>query len=154
VTCSTSSVNLLETSCPPEAATQRAPSPEKRRFFSSSGHGMELLAIDRSRKTHQEEERRRQAERQAQSRLGGNTTEGFEKEQPPSSRRREEQFQSLRPQQRLRQLGAGHPKAPSQYKGGPSSQPNPPVPTTSSQKTDYGDDELDAIDFIELGLDY
>lgn len=87
---------------PPAAAQPRPPTREKPRFFGSSAEVEVMLALNRSRKTHEEEERRRQGAR-------GQPTDMTKK--------------------------------------GPV---EPIITVSVSQETDYGDAELDSIDFDDL----
>jgi hypothetical protein len=126
--------NSAEREKPAPSTVPGPPSREKPRFFGSNGRGEELLAIKRSRRTYEEEERKRLAESRAQRGLVGTSSAGAEQKQA----------------------------AP---KGNP---PNNMVETVlsvtvaggeldvvihvASQETDYGDVELDSMDFCELGL--
>ena len=92
--------------------------PEKPRFFGSSGQGALLLALDRSRKTHQEEVRRR-AEREGHD----DPEEQHHAGTTPVSRGEETS------------------------KTGTDKAADASVPAMS-QETDYDDPELDTIDFL------
>ncbi|KAK4154917.1 hypothetical protein C8A00DRAFT_14001 [Chaetomidium leptoderma] len=146
---------------PALAAPQRPPSPEKPQFFGSSGSGVEQLyaqvALERSRKTHEEEEKRRRHEPDSQASLDRNKSVGLEqgkgkrKEHMENKHKtREEQGQALGPQRGPLQRTNSNTKATGQGKITASGQPE--APQTASQETDYGDPELDSIDFDDLGL--
>jgi hypothetical protein len=108
---------------------------EKPRFFSSSGCGLDILfAMDASRKSHAEEERRRQGERQGQNSARRNMS-------PELTQGQHQDQHGAQPSQRVSQ-------------GDPAVGSLPKVTAvTMSQETDYGDLELDAVDFVDLGLE-
>jgi hypothetical protein len=135
--------------------------PEKRRLFGSSGTEAEtLLALGRSRKTHQEEERRRLAERRGQH--GGNDSAGCK--QIPGQQ--EEGMPNKRPEMASgAPRGSPHrhipslPQKPRAAKSQTESTAHhkaaatgdqPTTAHTASQETDYGDVELDMLDFDDL----
>ncbi|KAG7290101.1 hypothetical protein NEMBOFW57_000096 [Staphylotrichum longicolle] len=142
----------------PQAAPPRHPSPEKPRYFTSSGSGVEfLLALDRSRKTHEDEERKRRvdaarrglrnqaAEAERHSHVQNEVVQRKAVETAPGPARGG-QGQILGPRSRVPESGT---RVTSQDKAAT----DVPVTThTASQETDYGDLELDSIDFEDLGL--
>lgn len=125
---SSSKANMPELRCPHadirqpqkkvEEPKRRSPPPEKPRFFGSSGQGALLLALDRSRKTHQEEMRSR-AEREGH--------DGPE----------EQHHAGTTPVSRGEETS----------KTGTDKAADASVPAMS-QETDYDDPELDTIDFL------
>ncbi|KAK4236839.1 hypothetical protein C8A03DRAFT_35223 [Achaetomium macrosporum] len=122
--------------------------PEKPRFFGSSGSGVELLlAIDRSRKTHEEEERKRRAELETQRKSSGQEKGS---EPPRRSASRSERNTQSRPQEQYLQLAENNHAASSQHRTAGDSQRTAAV--TASQETDYGELELDVMDLLDLGL--
>ncbi|KAK4039467.1 hypothetical protein C8A01DRAFT_16530 [Parachaetomium inaequale] len=146
---------------PLSVAPLRPPSPEKPRFFSPSGTRAEVfLALGRSRKTHQEEEKRRLAERAGQQ--GKNNSLGFGQ----SPGQQEKHLPSKRPETAPGVAkGSAHRHTPplpqepraansqtestAQHKAAaPDDQPT--ALDTASQETDYGDPELDSVDFDDL----
>ncbi|KAK3897447.1 hypothetical protein C8A05DRAFT_19795 [Staphylotrichum tortipilum] len=137
----------------------RPPSPEKLRFFGSSGGGIDLLrAVCESRKSHQEEERKRQAEQAARQ---PNQSE-HETRHRHQTRNTADQTRSSGPTARdadVCKQQSGPPtadnkaKPTSQVKAEPAGdRPVDNAHAAASQETDYGDVELDSIDFDELGL--
>lgn len=148
----------------------RPPSPEKLRFFGSSGGGIDLLrAVCESRKSHQEEERRRQAEQAARQPKQARQASQRPKQSRQASQQRHQPRYSAR--EDVRNKGPGttesdtcksqRPLPTANCNTKPTSQAKPePVgdkpainTCSASQETDYGDVELDAMDFDELGLD-
>jgi hypothetical protein len=138
-------------------------SPQKPQFFGSSGFGLEFLvgqvALDRSRKTYEEEERRRLAQREAQrgrekSSIGspelrpGNETANPRKDGDGSAqcpRLGEGWLQGGSPQA----VNNGIESVTNQDKTVTVGQSETTI-NMASQETDYGDLELDSIDFDEL----
>ena len=134
----------------------RAPSPEKLRFFGSSGGGIDLLrAVCESRKSHQEEESRRQAAQQPtqtkqapQQRHQTRNTAGQDTNNKGSDVTEPDIFRRPPPPTANRTT-----KPATQGKADPTGD-RPTINThAASQETDYGDVELDSMDFDELGLD-
>lgn len=142
----------------PQAAPPRHPSPEKPRYFTSSGSGVEfLLALDRSRKTHEDEERKRRfdaarrglrnqsAEAERHSGVQDEVVQSKAAETAPGPAMGG-QGQVLGPRSQVPESGT---RVTSQDKAATDVL----VTThTASQETDYGDLELDSIDFEDLGL--
>jgi hypothetical protein len=135
-------------------------SPEKPRFFGSSGSGLEvLLAIDRSRKSHEEEERRRlalyeaQRDREKTSIGGPELAPSNQSSNPQHDARGSTQCPTLRegwPQGGPPQaVDSDIESATNQDKTVTGGQPEA-ITTMASQETDYGDIELDSMDFDEL----
>jgi hypothetical protein len=158
--------NSAEREKPAPSTVPGPPSREKPRFFGSNGRGEELLAIKRSRRTYEEEERKRLAESRAQRGLVGTSSAGAEQKQAAqkgnspnnmvetvsSVKSGREQGKPACPQRECPQtttdenntrMGQGKTVA-----GGGLDV----VIHAASQETDYGDVELDSMDFYELGL--
>ncbi|KAL2158153.1 hypothetical protein VTH06DRAFT_4721 [Thermothelomyces fergusii] len=155
----------LDNKRPPLEGQMRIPSPEKPRFFGSSGEGMVELALKQSIKTYQEEEKRRRCERKVQQETAMtsavSTGRGLDKQKgsPP-----------LKPENQTRQdaTSGREYKHDTLLQRKPSTTNNnntnsgassntrrentasmPPSIPTASQETDYGDAELDSMD-LEL----
>jgi hypothetical protein len=118
-----------------------------------------LLALDRSRKTHEEEEKKRRA---------GAARQGLARGQPVEAEHsrgvQSDVVQNKAPETapgpttRAHNQGCG-PQSPqvaeSNFKATKQDKAATDMPATvhtASQETDYGDFELDSIDFEELGL--
>ena len=130
----------------PQQAPPRPASPEKPRFFGSSGSGAEmLLALDRSRKSYEVEERKRRTEPREMTEgteKGGEQKEELQKKVPetgPAADSGGGQGRAIPPPPGPPRPASDNPGASSQHK--------------ASQETDYGDAELDSLDFDDLGLD-
>ncbi|KAL2182114.1 uncharacterized protein P884DRAFT_14958 [Thermothelomyces heterothallicus CBS 202.75] len=144
---------------PPEGQP-RGPSPEKPRFFGSSGEGIVALALDRSIKTYQEEEERRRREREAQQDVAKAGSVGIgrgldrQKASPPPNMENQMRKDATRREYEHATLPRQKPpttsnnSAPSNvHKEDAASQPT--IMHTASQETEYGDVELDSMD-LEL----
>ncbi|KAL2126621.1 hypothetical protein VTI74DRAFT_524 [Chaetomium olivicolor] len=141
----------------PVEPAPRPASPEKPRFFGSSGSGVDLLlALDRSRKTHEEEERKRRAEL-AMQRDEANTKRVEQERQVEANQpsKQPEIPTTSRPSG-----GEHHPSPP--HNQFPQPENNSMLLSqqkeagsksityvTASQETDYGDLDID-IDEIDI----
>ncbi len=129
----------------PQQAPPRPTSPEKHRFFGSSGSGAEmLLALDRSRKSYEAEERKRC--------IGPRRiTEGKEK----GGQQKESLLKKVPEMAPTADLGGepGRVILPPPGPHRPGDKPGASSQHKASQETDYGDAELDSIDFDNLGVD-
>jgi hypothetical protein len=157
---------LAEKEKPASNAAPRPPFREKPRFFGSNGLGEELLAIERSRRTYEEEERKRLAESRAQRDLVGTSSAGAEQAQAAQEgdspnkmaetvltvKSGREQGKPTCPQGECPQTAADENNTRMSqgktFAGGELEV----VVHMASQETDYGDVELDSMDFYELGL--
>ncbi|KAK3301758.1 uncharacterized protein B0T15DRAFT_544541 [Chaetomium strumarium] len=127
---------------------QHPPSHEKPRFFGSSGSGVELLlAMDQSRKAHEEEERKRRAEREAQQKA---SRQEKGPEPPHRSASRSEHNPQTRPREQCLPLAQNSHAASGQLRTAGTSQPTARV--TASQETDYGELGLDVMDLLDLEM--
>ncbi|KAK4098894.1 hypothetical protein N658DRAFT_488070 [Parathielavia hyrcaniae] len=132
----------------------RPASPEKPRFFSSSGSGAcleVLLARERSRKTYEEEEWRRLAQLRAEPSPADDNSGSAERSR--GSRKANPQSNRCGPAQRQQgeapQAVNNNPRLASQDRAATAGQPDTAT-NMASQETDYGDLELDSMDFEEL----
>ncbi|KAK4246068.1 hypothetical protein C7999DRAFT_42460 [Corynascus novoguineensis] len=145
---------------PPSVAQPRAPSPEKPRFFGSSGEGMVALALGRSLKTYREEEKRRRREHGAQ--LDATNDDSVGNEQAMSDQIG--CLQNKESQTRTKSESREHGNATIPQQRSPTTNTNststvlhradavqaPHIMDTASQETDYGDVELDSLDIEDL----
>ncbi|KAL2195377.1 hypothetical protein P885DRAFT_40876 [Corynascus similis CBS 632.67] len=155
--------NLNETACqdrPPSVAQPRAPSPEKPRFFGSSGEGMVALALGRSLKTYREEEKRRRREHGAQLDATNNDSVGNEQAMSDQIGC----LQNKESHTRTKSESREHGNATIPQQRSPTTNTNsagtvvhradavqaPRIMDTASQETDYGDVELDSLDIEDL----
>ncbi|KAK4120282.1 hypothetical protein N657DRAFT_649346 [Parathielavia appendiculata] len=148
-TSSTKGDNKVASDEPPRPA-----SPEKPRFFGSSGSGLEmLLAMERSRKTHEEEERRRLAQLRAEpdpaDHISGSPKLSRGSQRVKLQNNGHGSPAAPRLQGKPRTTANNSPKSAHQDRAVTGGQLDPPT-TVASQETDYGDLELDSMDFEEL----
>jgi sRNA-binding protein len=106
-----------------------------------------LLALDQSRKAHEEEERKRRAQREAQQKASRQENVS---EPPHHSASMSEHYPQTRPQEQSLPLAQNSHAASGQLRTVGNNQRTADV--VASQETDYGDLELDVMDLLDLEM--